>query len=188
LTRQIIQRIALDELQQLINDCAANNRLSQEKLYKQFYPALFLLCKRFFADNHQALEALNDGMLKVYKQIAQYDSTKGNFFNWMYTIIRNTALDKLKSKHFFTVQIGENNTTHIAQEDNPLQLLEQKDVHQLLNVLPPATRVICILFYLDGFCIKDICHQLQVSSGTVKWHLSETRRKLKPFLKAYYSN
>ena len=179
----------MDELQQLINDCAANNRLSQEKLYRRFYPQLFLLCKRFFQDNHQALEALNDGMLKVYKQLQQYNSEKGNFFNWMYTIIRNTALDKLKNKHFFTVQIADDNTIHIAhQVDNPLQLLEHKDIYVLLDKLPPATRVICTLFYLDGFSIKEICHQLQISSGTVKWHLSETRQKLKPFLKAYYSN
>jgi len=179
----------LDDLQQLINDCAANNRLSQEKLYRRFYPALFLLCKRFFTDNHQALEALNDGMLKVFKQLQYYNNEKGNFFNWMYTIIRNTALDKLKSKQFFTSQIADENITFVnPQNENPLQLLEQKDVYVLLDVLSPATRVVCILFYLDGLSIKDICHQLQVSSGTVKWHLSETRRKLKPFLKAYYSN
>ena len=179
----------MDDLQQLINDCAANNRLSQEKLYRRLYPALFLLCKRFFSDNHQALETLNDGMLKVYKQLQQYDGGKGSFFNWMYTIIRNTALDKLKSKSIFTIQIVDENTLHIAHpEDNPLQLLEHQDVYILLDALPPATRVICTLFYLDGFTIKDICNQLQVSSGTVKWHLSETRKKLKPFLKAYYSN
>jgi len=179
----------LDDLQQLIHDCAANNRLSQEKLYRRFYPALFLLCKRFFSDNHQALEALNDGMLKVYKQLQHYDSEKGAFFNWMYTIIRNTALDKLKGKHFFTVQIGDEHTMlTVNQHSNPLQLLENKDVYILLDVLPPATRVICTLFYLDGFSIKDICNQLQVSSGTVKWHLSETRKKLKPFLETYYSN
>ena len=179
----------MDDLQQLINDCAANNRLSQEKLYRRFYPALFLLCKRFFKDDHHALEALNDGMLKVYKQLQHYDSEKGSFFNWMYTIIRNTALDKLKGKHLFTVQIADENTLHIVhQEDNPLQLLEHKDVYVLLDILPPATRVICSLFYLDGFSIKEICYQLQVSSGTVKWHLSEIRKKLKPLLKAYYSN
>jgi RNA polymerase sigma factor (sigma-70 family) len=179
----------LDDLQQLINDCAANNRLSQEKLYRRFYPALFLLCKRFFSDNHQALEALNDGMLKVYKQLQHYDAEKGAFFNWMYTIIRNTALDKLKGKHLFMVQIVDEATLHIAHpEDNPLQLLEHKDVYTLLDILPPATRVICTLFYLDGFSIKDISSQLQVSSGTIKWHLSETRKRLKSFLKAYYSN
>lgn len=179
----------MDDLQQLINDCAANNRLGQEKLYKRFYPALFVLCKRFFADNHQALEALNDGMLKVFKQIQYYNSEKGIFFNWMYTIIRNTVLDKLKGKHVFTVQIADENMMQPRHlYENPLQLLEQKDVYVLLDCLPPATRVIGALFYLDGCSIKDICIQLQLSSGTVKWHLSEARRKLKPFLKAYYSN
>jgi len=107
----------------------------------------------------------------------------------MYTIIRNTALDKLKARHFFIVQVVDEHTLNIVQQEStPLQLLEHKDVHVLLQMLPPATRVICTLFYLDGFSIKDICHQLQISSGTVKWHLSEIRKKLKPFLKAYYSS
>src|SRR6185436_6138592 len=86
----------LNEEQQLIQECAANNRLAQEKLYYRFYPALMLLCKRFIADDHQALEVLNDGMMKVYRNISSFDSGKGELFNWIYTVIRNTALDKLK--------------------------------------------------------------------------------------------
>jgi len=175
----------LEDLQQLIQDCIANKRLAQEKLYRRFYPQLFLLCKRFFSDDHEALQVLNDGMLKVFRYIASYDSNKGEFFNWMYTTVRNAALDRLRlARQPVTHELNEH--ARNAFDHNPLKALEWKDIYVLLDTLPPATRAVCSLFYLEGFSIADISKKLQVREGTVKWHLSETRRKLKPVLKDYY--
>lgn len=171
---------------ELINDCTANNRLSQEKLYRMFYPSLILLCKRFFKQDHEAIEAVNDGMMKVFKKIDSYDAAKGEFFNWVYTIVRNTALDKIRLVRFQTA--GElNDRLPDMGEDNPLKKLEWKDVYTLLDTLPTATRAVCSLYYLEGFSVKEISVQLTVSEGTIKWHLSETRKKLKPVLEKYYS-
>lgn len=130
------------------------------------------------------MEALNDGMLKVFKNIGRYSDDKGEFFNWVYTIVRNTALDKLKinggPRHVEVDDID------IPDNDNPLTALESSDIYKLLDVLPPATRAICILFYLEGCQIPEIAEQLELSAGTVKWHLSEVRKRLKPVLLQYY--
>ena len=174
----------MNNLQQLIRDCAANNRRSQEKLYLQFYPALFALCRKFFKDEHEALNALNDGMLKVFKNIGDYDSSKGEFFNWVYTIVRNTAIDKLKIKKL--PPMAELNDVMVNKGDNPMAGLEWKDIYKLLDALPPATRAVCSLYYLEDFTIKDINERLGISEGTIKWHLSEARSKLKPVLKNHY--
>ena len=175
----------MDEEYQIIEGCIANNRSAQEKLYRKFYPALILLCKRFFADDHIALETLNDGMMKVYKHIGHYESPNGNFFNWVYTIVRNTALDKLKRNRWSAVLLTEE--TDQIYTDNPLKTLEEQDIYTLLDELAPATRVVCSLYYLEGFSIKEITGKLELSAGTVKWHLSETRKRLKPVLEKYYS-
>jgi len=151
-----------------------------------FYPSLMLLCKRFFANDHEAIETVNDGMMKVFKKAGTYDASKGDFFNWAYTIVRNTALDKIKLVRFpATAEINE--AVQDIGTDNPLKKLEWKDIYRLLDSLAPATRAVCCLFYLEGFSIKDISVQLTVSEGTVKWHLSETRKKLKPVFDKYYS-
>lgn len=176
----------MDDLQVIIQECAANNRLSQEKLYRRFYPALILLCKRFFPDNHEALEVLNDGMIKVFKNITSYQQQKGDFFNWIYTVVRNTALDRLKLVRIPASQ-DLNGFQEASRQHNPLQSLEQKDLLILLDALPPATRTICNLFYIEGFSITDIASILHISSGTVKWHLSETRKKMKPVFKKHFS-
>jgi len=175
----------LNELQQLIENCAANDRLSQEKLYRKFYPALIVMCKRFFADNHQAMEVVNDGMLKVFLKIGEYDPAKGEFFNWIYTIVRHTALDKLKLTRIpaaLSVDDAENQVTR----ENPFSKLEWKDVYVLLDNLPPATRAIGSFFYLEGMSIAEISQHLAISTGTVKWHLNETRNRLKPAFKKHF--
>ncbi|MBO9728784.1 MAG: sigma-70 family RNA polymerase sigma factor [Chitinophaga sp.] len=176
----------LEDISQLIAACADNNRLSQEKLYHKLYPALFLLCRKFFSDNNDALEALNDGMLLVFRHIKKYDSAKGAFFNWAYTIVRNAALDKLKQNKWPEHQELDN---YLPEKKDILPgKLEWKDIYKLLDHLPPATRTICSLYYLEDLSIKEISEQLQLSTGTIKWHLSETRTRLKPVFLAYYLN
>ena len=174
----------MEDLQQLIRECLANDRRSQEKLYRKFYPALFLLCRKFFSQPEEAVEVLNDGMLQVFTQLEKYDAAKGEFFNWVYTVVRNTALDKIRRKKWpvHTTIAEEVSVTH----NNILSKLAWEDIYKLLDTLPPSTRAVCSLFYLEGFPIKEIGEMLQQSPGTVKWHLSETRTKLKPILEKYY--
>lgn len=119
-------------------------------------------------------------MLKVFKNIDQYDPNKGLFFNWMYTTVRNSALTLLrdqKTRNFYFVGMNENQD-FIAYE-NPFDQLAGGDIHVYLLKLPLATRRICSLYYLEDFSIKEISKELEISEGTVKWHLSESRARLK---------
>jgi RNA polymerase sigma-70 factor (ECF subfamily) len=181
--------IESEELQQIIKGCVRNERSSQEKLYKQFYVPLFCLCRRIFRNDHEAIEAVNDGMMKVFTKIGQYSAGKGKFFNWMYTIVRNTALDKFRTMVPITSRAEELDAAGAEEEvsGNPLAALEEKDLYVLLDRLPPATRVIFDLFYMEGYIIREIAEQLDISMGTVKWHLSEGRKKLKTLLERHFS-
>ncbi|MDP4149015.1 MAG: sigma-70 family RNA polymerase sigma factor [Bacteroidota bacterium] len=174
--------------QKVIDGCIRNDRRSQEKLYKQLFPALFCLCRRYFRNDHEAIESVNDGMLKVYKNINSYQPAKGALFNWVYTIVRNTALDKLKLTVPLTQQVETlSGAAESGNGEDPLRALEAKDLYSLLDHLNPATRLVCSLFYIDGYAIKDIVSRLDISPGTVKWHLSESRRKLKDIFEKQFN-
>jgi len=178
----------LEDLQELIRNCVRNDRKSQEKLYKQFYAPLYCLCRRIFQNDHEAIESVNDGMMKVFANIGSFREDKGRFFNWVYTIVRNTALDKLRAAVPFTEQTE--NLSDLPETSpgyNPLRALEWRDIYALLDQLSPATRVVCSLFYMEGYAIKEISDQLNISSGTVKWHLSESRKKMKVVMERYFS-
>ena len=169
----------MDDIKHIIEGCKKQDRLSQEKLYRQFYPALFALSKTFFQDKHDVLTALNNGMLRVYKNIDQFDDSKGTFFNWVYTIIRNAALTRVRDKKTDTsLELLADNLTDNAFY-NPFLDKEWEDIYLLLAKLPPTTRAICSLYYMEGFLIKEIAVVLDMKEGTVKWHLNESRKRLK---------
>jgi len=153
--------------------------MSQEKLYRQFYPGLFAMCKKFFSDNHDILTALNNGMMNVFKNIGQYDDTKGELFSWAYTIVRNAAISHLKSKKQDVINVEITEQIEHVYQYSPFKELQWNDLYFYLDKLPPSTRAVCTLFYLEGFAVKEIAEQLNLSEGTIKWHLSESRNKLK---------
>jgi RNA polymerase sigma factor (sigma-70 family) len=172
----------LEDLHEIIEGCKRNDRSSQEKLYRQFYPGLYALCKKFFVNNHDVLTALNDGMLKVFKNIGQYDPAKGELFNWAYTIVRNSAITHLNSQKILKSNTEITGQIEKSLFDNPFKELEWNDIYLYLDKLPPATRAVCTLHYLEGFAIKEISEQLDLSEGTIKWHLSESRSRLKALI------
>jgi RNA polymerase sigma factor (sigma-70 family) len=179
----------LEDLQEIIAGCVLNDRKSQEKLYKQFYITLYCLCRRFFPNEHEAVESVNDGMMKVFERIGTFHPDRGKFFNWVYTIVRHTALDKLRASVARTTytDVIDAELIQIDLINNPIRSMESKDLYLLLDRLTPATRVIFDLFYIEGYAIKDIADELTISAGTVKWHLSDGRRKLKTLLIKHFN-
>ena len=181
----------MEELQQVIHGCVRNERASQEKLYKEYYVPLFCLCRRFFHNDHEAIESVNDGMMKVFSKIGSYRADKGKFFNWVYTIVRNTALDKLRAGVFLPTlpdAYDANETiAETATDHNPLLALEKKDLYILLDQLSPATRVVCNLYYIEGYTIKEVAERFGLTSGTIKWHLSESRRRMKSVFESHFN-
>ena len=174
----MVSLIILEDLNYIVEGCKRNDQASQEKLYRQFYPAFFALCKTFFTDNHDIITAVNNGMMKVFKNITQYDSSKGEFFNWAYTTVRNAALTLIRDKKpNLTYELNENNME--APSLNPFKQLEWKDIYFYLDKLPANTRSVCSLYYLESYSIKEIAKGINMKEGTVKWHLNECRSRLK---------
>lgn len=168
----------MNQIQDLLNGCRNNNRHCQEKLYYKFYPALFALCKKFFAHDHEVKTALNNGMLRVFKSLDRYDESKGELFPWVYTVVRNAALTLARDRNsFFTLELNDQLTEAASYE--PFSTSVWDEIFESLDKLPPATRVVCSLFYLEGFSVEEIATELHIKEGSVKWHLHESRNRLR---------
>lgn len=165
----------------LLQGCIAYNRLSQEKLYRQFYPALFALCSKFFDDEHDIKTALNNGMLQVFNNIEKYDATKGELFGWIYVIVRNAAISGIRAKKATPTTQELTIDLQIETSTNPLKDADKETVEKYLKSLSFTTRAVFNLFYVEGMLIKEIAQGLDMKEGTVKWHLGDGRNKLKTF-------
>ena len=171
----------MEDLDEIIEGCKRKESVYQEKLYRHFYPALYTLCKTFFSNDHDVITALNNGMLRVFANIDKYDAAKGNFYSWLHAVVRNTALTYLRDlKQFRTIELTEE-LENISEKS--LTNLKWEELFKVLSCLPTDTRAVVVLFYVEAFSIKEISGMLQMKEGTVKWHLSEGRKKLKLTLK-----
>ena len=67
--------------------------------------------------------------------------------------------------------------------EKPFDNYNWEELFKVLENLPTDTRAIVVLFYIEDIPIKEICITLGMKEGTVKWHLSEGRKKLRKLLK-----
>ena len=165
-----------------IEACKNNDRLAQGKLYKKYHGKLLAMCLRYFDNREDALDALNQGFLKIFKNLDDYNP-KYDFGGWAYRIVQSTAIDLVrkhlrKEKKFQLFEIKDD----LKVSPNAIQNLYAQDLLELMHKLPLTTRVVFNLFALEGYSHQEIAEKLNMSVGTSKWHVNNGRKKLKKWM------
>lgn len=138
-------------------------------LYDNYAGALNSIIITVVKDTEYAADVLQEVFIKIWKQIEQYDDTKGRLFTWMANIARNASIDMLRSK-------GYRNTQKIQElPDNVYQLSgadamkpETIGLRNLLQKLRPEQKAVLDLSYFQGFTHDEIAKILNIPVGTVK--------------------
>ena len=66
-------------------------------IYENYSSALFGVILKVTQNEALAEDALQESLIKVWKNAKKYDASKAKLFTWLYRIARNTAIDKLRS-------------------------------------------------------------------------------------------
>lgn len=174
------------DLDTLIEGCKHNDRQSQEKLYRHYFGMMLTMCMRYISDRNKAAEVVNDGFVKVFKSIGQYES-RGSFEGWMRRIVYHSLADTIRKDNrylkFMVFEDHESQTRHRI-----LDKLYEEDLLKLIEELPPASGDIFILYAVEGYSHKEIAELKNISIGTSKWHLSEARKKLQNLIIENYKS
>ncbi len=146
------------------------------------------VCSLYVPHPEDAAALYNAAMLKVFNSIGQYKGS-GDLLAWIRRIVVNTCIDHCRREARFVVQplvytAEEEFATHPEVYDR----LSAADAIQLLQGLPPASGMVFKLFVLEGYKHSEIAGQLNISTGTSKWHLNEARRLLQQKLAAIANN
>lgn len=183
------QNINDDQLKLLVNGCVRNNRKSQEAVYKMFYGKMMAVCRRYTRNQDQAKDILQDGFIKVFKNIAKFNFN-GSFEGWVRRIIVNTAIDftrKAKNDYLLmnenqSIEDYENDlldTDNEEEYDNPLKV---GDVVKGMEELSNAYRTVFNLYVFENYSHQEIADALGISVGTSKSNLAKARANLKKIL------
>src|SRR5262245_925852 len=166
----------------LIQECLRQNNNAQKILYKKFFPKMIAVSLRYLKNREDASEVLNIAFLKVFERLKQYKS-EGSLEGWIKRIVINSSLDFIRSNKAYR-----NNfilTDEFTLYGTPEQIdrddvnfsdvelyLSHEEIFELVGELPPATRIVFNLYVVDDFSHKQIAKQLNISTGTSQWHLS----------------
>jgi len=135
---------------------------------------------RYTSDREKAAEIVNDGLLKVFTRINQYQH-KGSFEGWIRRIVFRSLSDTMrKDSNYMKFMVFEDYET--SSQTSILHKLYEEDILKLVDKIPSASRQVFILFAIQGYSHKEIAGQKGISVGTSKWHLSEARKKLQELI------
>ncbi|MEO5564211.1 MAG: sigma-70 family RNA polymerase sigma factor [Chitinophagaceae bacterium] len=162
----------------LIDGCKKDDRKAQELLYRSYYRVMMNLCLRYTKNEADAMEVLNSGLYKVYKNIGRYDKGKATLYTWIRTIIINTCLDFIKAKSGRETWRELDQAAQVDLPPDVFTKMSAADILKLVRQLPPSTQAVFNLYVMEGFNHREIGELLGTSDGTSKWHLSEARKIL----------
>ncbi len=181
--------ISEDQLKTLIDGCVRNHRKSQEIVYKMYYGKMMAVCRRYTNNEDQAKDILQDGFIKVYKNITKFNFD-GSFEGWVRRIVVNTAIDftrKAKNDYLLmnenqTLEDFENDLLDEGDEEAYNSPFNVGDVIKGMEQLSNAYRTVFNLYVFENYSHQEIADTLKISVGTSKSNLAKARANLKKIL------
>jgi RNA polymerase sigma factor (sigma-70 family) len=167
-----------EDIHSIISGCKRNDRRAQELLYRNFYRAMMTICVRYTKNEADALDVLNTGFYKVYRNIDKYDAKKATLYTWIRTIVINSCLNFIKARETRSAWNELDQAASVHLSPDVFGKMSSEEILRLVRQLPPATQAVFNLYVMEGFTHKEIGQLLSISDGTSKWHLSEARRIL----------
>ncbi len=157
------------------------------QLIDRYDQKLTRYCKKFFFNEHNIEDMVQEVFLKAYQNILSFH-TDQKFSSWIYRIAHNSFVNALRKKlrnplYFFDF---DSFISHPVYEDQTKNEIDRKEMREILDKglkrLKPSYREILILFYVEDLEYKEIGDILHIPMGTVGIRLSRAKAQLKKVL------
>ncbi|MBD3637021.1 MAG: sigma-70 family RNA polymerase sigma factor [Crocinitomicaceae bacterium] len=169
----------------LVQKCIEDDRRYQEALYRKFAKKMFNVCKRYAADNDEAMDFLQEGFIEVFKKLKNF-RFEGSLEGWVRRVIIFKTIDALRKEKRYQAVISDADV-ELQTEALEYEILNNynraEKIRELVNQLPGKAGLVLKLFVIEGLTHKEIAEHLEISEGTSKSQLNRARTLLKASLK-----
>ncbi len=146
---------------------------------------MFGVCLRYAKNQMEAEDFLQEGFIRVFKNIKQYNGS-GSLEGWIRRVVINVCLEIIrKEKTMLFINREEYQTDYT---DNPIT--EYYDTEYLLKAIQSLSegyRTVFNLYAIEGYSHKEIAGLLEISEGTSKSQLARARQLLQSKLTMHSS-
>jgi len=149
----------------LVRQCAQGDHAAFRVLYEQFAPRLYAYLMRYVTDRATAQDLLQEGFIKVYTSIAQFEYRgEGSLQSWLKVLMRNEALQYLRRGDCLRESV-EIDTTPLSEEmpdDEEVEQIPSEVLMQLLSELPDGYRTVFNLYVMEGKSHREIAEMMGI--------------------------
>lgn len=165
---------------QVIKGCISNKRKYQKFVYEELYSPMFYVVSRYFKNEDEVKDVLQDAFLKVFDKVHQF-SFNGSFQGWVRKLIVFHCIDVIRKNKKENLVFNEE---FIDVEDDVdfEQGYSYQDIMIAINSLSTQYKMVFSMYALDGFSHKEIAKELGVSEGTSKSNYSKAKKNIQQML------
>jgi RNA polymerase sigma factor (sigma-70 family) len=144
---------------------------------------VFSIALKILHNREDAEEIAQDVFVKVYQSLSNFKN-EAKFSTWLYRIVYNTAISKVRKKKIELSPLDESTINNYSDETSENQFLLSDDpdrvelLQKALQSLPEDENVIVSLFYQNDSSIEDISAVTGLTVANVKVKLHRIRKKL----------
>lgn len=170
--REKAERLADEELMPLVG---RHDPEAFEVLYDRHGGAAYSLAYRIVGDRAAAEEVTQEAFISVWRSGARFDAARGSVRSWLLSIVRNRAIDFLRSRAGKAPKLDFDDDSALEQrpaqertEEEALRRETAAEVRGALGKLPGEQSKVIELAYFGGFSHSEISRILGLPMGTVK--------------------
>ena len=176
----------------LIARVAQQDKRALELLYERHASTAIAIAKRLVGRISEAEDVVQEAFVEVWRRAEQFDARRGSGEAWIYGIVRNRAIDKLRHRAVVLRVVGEASREQLVREQatvTPLEEASQRQarqaVVQAMQEIPAEQRASLELAYYDGLSHSEIAQRTGEPLGTVKTRIRSAMEKLSKLLRQH---
>lgn len=146
-----------------------------EQVQRALRRFLLALC---CGDSELADDIAQETLIKAYLSSEGFDRPE-KFNAWIYRIGFNTFLNQKRTER---VCVDYDEARTISSPDRADSSFRYQALYAALDRLPRRERTSILLYYMEGYSIKEIAGIVEASEDAVKQHLSRGRSHLRGLL------
>jgi RNA polymerase sigma-70 factor (ECF subfamily) len=171
---------------ELVERVCRGDAAAFDTLVTRYMRRAFSVAFRLLGQKEDAEDLVQDAFLLVLQRIGTFQEGRA-FAPWFFRILVNRGLNARKARALRTAdEIPESASSAGPSPEREAERAELRDrLAAALGALPERQRLVVELFDLEGFAGPEIAEILEISDGTVRWHLHEARKALRQALAPY---
>lgn len=160
------------------------------KFYARCANGLYSLALKMLNDGKEAEDVLQEGFTYMWRKAASYDPARSSPFTWAVMIVRNKAIDRLRSRHRqsrivekATIEFAHFNDADDLSALEPSRREDCAQVRAALAEIPDEQKQAVELAFFSGLTHEQIAAKLETPLGTIKARIRRGLLRMRSSLK-----